>query len=111
MMFFIRFMVYFCISFVILAIPINEKTIFNHLYRLTQSLASKKIEVIKNKSKAFFYSKEKHRKNISQERSLSEVSADHEIQGLPSEKTNVVEDSYTDEEREAMRRVLENHRR
>ena len=109
MMFLVRFSVNFCISFVILSIPINEKTIFDHLYQLTKSEASKKLKVLKKKSKLFFYGKGKLRKNINQEEALSKFSTTHKSHSLSSQAKKIIDDSYTDEEREAMRRILENH--
>ena len=107
-MFFIRFIINFCISFVILSIPVNEKTIFNHLYRLTESVVSKKIKTIKKKSKSFFVKKAKSRKNINQEKALSEFSNNaHKSQQFHPEEKKGINGSYTDEEREIIRRALE----
>ena len=107
-MFLVRFTINFCISFVILSIPINNKTIFNHLYQLTGAMASKNIKSLKKKSESLILRKKNFRKNMNQEKSLSDFSATQiERQFSSSKDKNVEGESYTDQERERMRRVFE----
>ena len=106
MMFLVRFMINFCVSFVILSIPIDGKTIFSHLYKLTASVASNSTKTLKDRSKSLFFKREKFRRNTNQEEKLAEfvpgkVSA--------SKEGNVDSEPYTDEEREVMRKVFEDH--
>ena len=109
MMFFVRFIINFCISFVILSIPINDKTIFNHIYRLTGPLASKKMKTIKKRVGSLLPD-ENYRKNSNQEKVLKKFTTVHEQHKFPSlKKKDIGGESYTDEEREVMRRVLQQY--
>ena len=109
MMFLVRFTINFFISFVILSITINEKTVFNHLYQLAWPVASKKMEAIKKKSKLMFFNKDKLRRNVNQEKALVEFTTGKTQHQLSSSKEKGGGgESYTDEEKEAMRKVFEN---
>ena len=111
-MFILRFIINFCISFIILSIHVNGRTIFNHLYQLTNSVASRNIDSITEKSKQLFTRKKQMRKNVNQQKFLSEDSLSPKVHLSTTEEDNknIARDSYTDEEREAMRRVFENNR-
>ena len=103
MMFFVRFTINFCISFVILSIPVNEKAIFNHLYQLTGAVVSKKINAFKKRSKSYLSKKTKPGKNINQEKILSEFSK----KPNKSQQFKPKEEVYMDEEQEIIRKALQ----
>lgn len=110
-MFIVRFSINFCISFIILSIPINDKVVFNHLYELTSSTISRNVDEIKEKTKKI--AKEKiNQKKIVLKRAVPNFSSSPLSLSSPkvsrNKEKNIIKESYTDEEQEAMRRVFEN---
>lgn len=108
-MFIIRFVFYFTLSFAILCIPIgNDRQLFDKLYALVTPYADKAVLTTKQKltttkrySKKLYSNSEPLRKDEVKTKSSG-------IQKKIEIKHQSPDDSYTDEERERLRKVLSN---
>lgn len=107
-MFLIRFVFYFTLSFAILCIPVgNGNHLFDKLFALVTPYADKavnttkhKISVTKRYSKKLYSNSEPVEKDEVKTKQAGLFKKSIEI------KKNAPEDSYTDEERERLRKVL-----
>ena len=107
-MFLIRFAFYFTISFAILCIPIGSgRHLFDKFYTIVTPYADKAVTTTKHKiSITKRYSKKLYSNSEPIEKDEVKVKL-ASIQKKPSEmKKHTDDDSYTDEERERLRKVL-----
>lgn len=108
-MFLIRFVFYFTLSFAILCIPIgNGNQLFDKLYSMVTPYASKAVSTTKQKlSTTKRYSK----KLYSNSAPLENDEVKTKMAGTKKKidiKHQQADDSYTDDERERLRKVLSN---
>jgi len=109
-MFLFRFVFYFIISFAILCIPIgNGNHLFDKFYNLVTPYANKAVATTKQKlSTTKRYSKKLYSNSepfVKEEVKLKLSGVQKKIHEM---KKNAPDDSYTDEERERLRKVLKN---
>jgi hypothetical protein len=127
MFFAIRFSIYFFISFALLSIPINDKTLFTYLHKVTAPYTSQvyggakeKIALgareVKNAGKRFFTGAKPQEDSIRSR--YSSTQREKEVyRGLKKKRKKVVTkkytvesddfEKYTAEERELLKRILE----
>ena len=107
-MFLIRFVFYFTLSFAILCIPIGDgRHLFDKFYSLVTPYADKavlstkqKMSITKRYSKKLYSNSEPIEKDEVKVKLAGLKKTSHEMKKHPSD------DSYTDEERERLRKVL-----
>ncbi|MDO9183040.1 MAG: hypothetical protein Q7U04_11560 [Bacteriovorax sp.] len=109
-MFLIRFVFYFTLSFAILCIPIGDgRHLFDKFYGLVTPYADKAVMTTKQKmSITKRYSKKLYSNSEPLEKDEVKTKA-ASLQKKPRDiKKRLPDDSYTDEERERLRKVLSN---
>ncbi len=101
MMFILKFILYFIVSFAILSFPVSDKTLFAHLNQMTAPVSKtilRKIEIgIKRSSswsKKIFTNSTPNKKDTAHTDEKQEVRKD------------VTKESYTPEERELLEKIL-----
>lgn len=109
-MFLIRFVFYFTLSFAILCIPVGGgHQLFHKLYGLVTPYADKAVSTTKQKLTT---TKRYSKKLYSNSEPLERDEVKTRLAGIKKKKVEVKheqpDDSYTDEERERLRKVLSN---
>lgn len=107
-MFLIRFVFYFTLSFAILCIPIgNNRQLFDKLYGLITPYADKALSTTKQKLTT---TKRYSKKLYSNSEPIEKDEVKTKLAGIKKleVKHRAPDDSYTDEERERLRKVLSN---
>ena len=109
-MIFIRFVFYFTISFAILCIPVGAgHHLFDKLYTLVTPYADKAVLTTKQKmSTTKRYSKKLYSNSEPVEKDEVKVKLAGLQKKLHDIKKHSTDDSYTDEERERLRKALSN---
>lgn len=109
-MFLIRFVFYFTLSFAILCIPIgNGNHLFDKLYAMVTPYADKAVVITKQKmSSTKRYSKKLYSNSEPIEKDEVKTKLAGNQKKIRELKKSTPDDSYTDEERERLRRVLSN---
>jgi hypothetical protein len=108
-MFLIRFIFYFTLSFAILCIPIgNDRKFFDKLYGLATPYAAKAVLTTKQKLTT---TKRYSKKLYSNSEPLEKDEVKTKLAGIKKKveiQNKQPDDSYTDDERERLRKVLSN---
>ena len=109
-MFLIRFVFYFTLSFAILCIPIGSgRHLFDKFYGLVTPYADKAVNTTKQKMSI---TKRYTKKLYSNSEPIEKDEVKTKLAGIQKKsklfKEHPTEDSYTDDERERLRRVLNN---
>lgn len=109
-MFLIRFVFYFTLSFAILCIPIGGgQQLFDKLYGMVTPYANKAVSTTKQKLTT---TKRYSKKLYSNSEPLERDEVRTKLAGVKKKKIEInhqePDDSYTDEERERLRKVLSN---
>ena len=110
-MFLIRFVFYFTLSFAILCIPIGDGNhLFDKFYGLVSPYADKAVQTTKQKLSV---TKRYSRKLYSNSEPFEKDEVKTKYAGLQKKavqvKNHPADDTYTDEERERLRKVLNNN--
>lgn len=108
MFFILRFVVYFTISFAILSIPIgNNRQLFNLLSSLVSPYATDAVESTKQKISTTTHYSKKLYSNSEPNAKVDQVKTKMAgIKKAVKEAVELPEDTYTEEEQERLRRVL-----
>lgn len=109
-MFLIRFVFYFTLSFAILCIPVgNNNHLFDKFYHMVTPYADKAVQTTKQKMST---TKRYSKKLYSNSEPIEKDEVKTKSAGLQKKsyenKNSIPDDSYTDEERERLQRVLRN---
>jgi hypothetical protein len=108
-MFLIRFVFYFTLSFAILCIPIGGGHLFDKFYAMVTPYADKALSTTKQKMST---TKRYSKKLYSNSEPIEKDEVKVKLAGVQKKphvvKHQTADDSYTDEERERLRKVLSN---
>ena len=101
MMFLLKFILYFIVSFVILSFPVSDKTLFAHLNKMTAPVSKtilQKIEIGIKKSSS--WSKKIFTNSTPNKKDTAHINEKREV------RKDVAKESYTPEERELLEKIL-----
>lgn len=116
MLFIFKSLVYFCLSFVILCIPIRKDPAFFHLYKLTAPYTEKLFKSVKDETLKSLKESKKIGKqallNINPKKHQDTISSTNsgtlKLNLKEKEKEKETMDSYTEEEKALLRKILKN---
>jgi hypothetical protein len=112
MLFIFKSFVYFTLSFIILCIPIRKDPAFIHLYKLTAPYTQQLFKSVKDETLKSIKESKKIGKqallNITPKKHQDSISNTNSGTRKLSKKEQETMDSYTEEEKELLRKILKN---